>query len=41
MTLQSFSSPGKLLAACDMLVEGVHFVKEHISPWQLGWKALQ
>lgn len=32
--------PGKLLAACDMLVEGVHFVKEHISPWQLGWKAL-
>mgnify|MGYP001265046238 FL=1 len=32
--------PGKLLAACDMLVEGVHFEKEYISPWQLGWKAL-
>jgi len=32
--------PGKLLAACDMLVEGVHFIKEYTSPWQLGWKAL-
>lgn len=32
--------PGKLLAACDMLVEGVHFRKEYIRPWQLGWKAL-
>jgi len=32
--------PGKLLAACDMLVEGVHFMKEYTSPWQLGWKAL-
>ena len=31
---------GKLLAACDMLVEGVHFEREYISPWQLGWKAL-
>lgn len=32
--------PGKVVAACDMLVEGVHFEKEYTSPWQLGWKAL-
>ena len=32
--------PGKLLAACDMLVEGVHFERDYITPWQLGWKAL-
>ncbi|HOB88547.1 MAG: thiamine-phosphate kinase [Bacillota bacterium] len=32
--------PGKLLSACDMLVEGVHFKKEFTSPRSLGWKAL-
>ncbi|HHY47464.1 MAG TPA: thiamine-phosphate kinase [Firmicutes bacterium] len=31
---------GKLLASIDMLVEGIHFKKELITPWQLGWKAL-
>ena len=35
-----FPPPGKILAACDMLVEGVHFKREYASPWQLGWKAL-
>lgn len=32
--------PGKLLAACDMLIEGVHFLREYVRPRQLGWKAL-
>ncbi|MBC7341266.1 MAG: thiamine-phosphate kinase [Clostridia bacterium] len=31
---------GKLLASIDMLVEGIHFEKSYITPWQLGWKAL-
>lgn len=32
--------PGKLLASMDMLVEGIHFQRSYITPWQLGWKAL-
>jgi len=31
---------GHLLASIDMLVEGVHFDRRLITPWQLGWKAL-
>lgn len=31
---------GRLLASIDMLVEGVHFDRRLITPWQLGWKAL-
>ena len=31
---------GNLLASIDMLVEGIHFDKRIITPWQLGWKAL-
>ncbi|MGE5584934.1 MAG: thiamine-phosphate kinase [Bacillota bacterium] len=31
---------GNLLASVDMLVEGIHFDKRIITPWQLGWKAL-
>lgn len=27
------------LVSTDMLVEGVHFLLEGISPWQLGWKS--
>lgn len=33
--------PGKLLLASgDLLVEGVHFLREKTTPWQLGYKAL-
>ncbi len=32
--------PGRLLASCDMMVEGTHFERDMITPWQLGWKAL-
>ena len=28
------------LATCDVQVEGAHFLKEHIDPRDLGWKAL-
>lgn len=35
------SSPGtRLLAACDLLIEGVHFNLNLTPPRQLGWKAL-
>jgi thiamine-monophosphate kinase len=35
------NSPGtRLLAACDLLIEGVHFDLDLIPPRQLGWKAL-
>lgn len=35
------SNPGtRLLASCDMLVEGRHFDLSYFSPRQLGWKAL-
>jgi thiamine-monophosphate kinase len=34
-------TPGyRLLATCDMLVEGVHFDWNYFTPQQLGWKAL-
>ncbi|MGQ9778550.1 MAG: thiamine-phosphate kinase [Bacillota bacterium] len=34
-------TPGALvLATCDMLVEGRHFLRQHITPYQLGRKAL-
>ena len=34
-------APGvRLLASCDMLVEGRHFDLDYFSPWQVGWKAL-
>ncbi len=29
-----------LLVTTDLLVEGVHFLRETITPWQLGWKAM-
>lgn len=28
-----------LLSTCDMLVENIHFLKNEITPWQLGYKA--
>jgi thiamine-monophosphate kinase len=35
------NNPGtRLLASCDMLVEGMHFDLSYFSPRQLGWKAL-
>jgi len=34
------SPQGKLLASIDMLVEGVHFKRNSLTPWQLGWKSL-
>ena len=34
-------SPGsRLLASCDMLMEGRHFDLDYFTPWQVGWKAL-
>lgn len=27
------------LVSCDMLMEGVHFLRDDISPYQLGWKS--
>jgi len=30
----------QLLATCDMLVEGEHFLLDRLTPFQLGWKAL-
>ncbi|MCL5038518.1 MAG: thiamine-phosphate kinase [Firmicutes bacterium] len=30
----------QLLATCDMLVEGEHFLVDRLTPFQLGWKAL-
>ncbi len=34
-------TPGtRLLASCDMLVEGLHFDLSYFNPRQLGWKAL-
>ena len=33
-------TPGsELLVSTDLLLEGVHFLRDSISPWQLGWKA--
>jgi thiamine-monophosphate kinase len=29
-----------LLVTTDLLVERVHYLRERISPWQLGWKAM-
>ena len=29
-----------LLVTTDLLIEGVHFLQDTISPWQLGWKAM-
>ncbi len=29
-----------LLVTTDLLVEGVHWLRETITPWQLGWKAM-
>lgn len=29
-----------LVSTCDMLVEGVHFLRDAITPWQLGYKAV-
>ncbi len=34
------SNEGGLLVTLDMLVESVHFLRQAISPWQLGWKAV-
>lgn len=35
------NAPGtRLLAACDLLIEGVHFDLSLTPPYQLGWKAL-
>ncbi|RJX29453.1 MAG: thiamine-phosphate kinase [Dethiobacter sp.] len=35
------NNPGtRLLASCDMLVEGIHFDLSYFTPRQLGWKAL-
>lgn len=35
------NSPGtRLLAACDLLIEGVHFDLSFCTPHRLGWKAL-
>lgn len=35
------NTPGtRLLAACDLLIEGVHFDLSLTSPYRLGWKAL-
>ncbi|NMB41881.1 MAG: thiamine-phosphate kinase [Firmicutes bacterium] len=35
------NSPGtRLLACCDMMIEGKHFDLSYFSPWQLGWKSL-
>jgi len=31
---------GKMLFSCDMMVEGIHFLLDFITPFELGWKAL-
>lgn len=31
---------GELLVSTDLLTEGVHFLLDDITPWQLGWKSL-
>ncbi|MGE5653104.1 MAG: thiamine-phosphate kinase, partial [Bacillota bacterium] len=36
----NFPSERQLVACCDMLVEGVHFVKSTSSPYHIGHKAL-
>lgn len=38
--VEKISGEKYLLSACDMLIEDIHFLRNCITPWQLGYKAI-
>lgn len=37
--VEKISGEKYLLSACDMLIEDIHFLRNSITPWQLGYKS--